>query len=49
MQQKMQQHYFERQQECDKQSMKILADLDSLLKNVKESRDQFAKDSGQLD
>jgi len=39
MQQKMQQHYFERQQESDKKSMKILADLDSLVRNVKEARD----------
>jgi hypothetical protein len=45
----MQQHYYERQQECDKQSMKILADLDSLVRNVKESREQFTKDSGVLD
>ena len=49
MQQKMQQHYYEKQKECDKQSMKILADLDSLVKNVKDSREQFTKDSAQLD
>ena len=49
MQNKMQQHFSSKQEEAEAQSIRLLGEMDSLVKDIKISREGFSKDNSGLE
>lgn len=49
MQDKMQQHFNSRQEEAESQNSRLLAEIDALVKNVRNTREGLAKDNTTLE
>jgi len=49
MQNKMQQHFSSKQEEAEAQSIRLLGEMDSLVRDIKVAREGFSKDNSALE